>query len=654
MEHLTEGMGQQEIKGSAGRAIALRRGGKAVASLVGMEYSPPSLPAERVFVGSNRVRFGLNLVVAAIRDYGLCAVDFYRQWQAMLSSLAGAFDSTLEEAAVVAAYYSPQTYAAQNLVGAIAEIVDRQFRGMSSSDVRKWAKKRRLPSDAIEALWRFVQENRGQSLAAQVANIIDTNQSQVETYFQIKALLDGLRTGWSGGESLDEVVEAINEGLSGIRGGKYQLSKEHLIRFEQLLRGAKVLGEGEGLFQSNRAVALLPVLIQKGEPFFREVGNKKVVNFLWNILFGGNDILPTMDTRMMEAFGLFHEMYPNERMAIREALFHDDIYPIWAQEAAAYFEEIRQELGNHGIHLTIPEIQAAIWQTIRGYVDTGLLERGKVPFTFAHLFPETTVALMQKLIRRTGRFQTNALNIPYTEEVWSLLQQYRTDPTPLTQKQLTALFLGLKETIQQEQERLRELSTTFSQLKRQKRISGREIDEFITYRSKAEWRLKQQVETLKDVFRRLDKTQQRELTHSIPSPPEPSIAVGIRALLNRVFGEGWKSWRNLEDEITRLTDMIMAKQNIREQEGFGWRLTEGENDVFAQFIAETTPESLPYKTEKTLRGQEAAEKLTASALPSETLPPLFGEEYQDALKGMQSILDWVIQQQPTKFRDDVQ
>lgn len=633
-----EGTPQEEVRGTAGRSIALGRGGEAVAPLVGVELVAPTQPHQRAFTGGNRIRYGLNLVLSSIADVGLCSANFYHEWKGILSSLAGAFDRPLEEAAVVAAYFSPQTHAAQNMAGAIAQIAERHLKVSDSQSVRAWAKRHNLPEDAIAALKSFVDEQQGKPLPAQIANIISTNQKAVDAYFQLKDLLDDViaKQGGEGGMLSNEVIaEALQKQLKkeGLE-EKYVISAEAVSRFEKKLKEAGVLGEDEFWHQSSKAKALFPVLLQKGEPFFRELENEKVVNFLWNILFPDADHLPTMDTRMMEAFGLFSGMSPEEREAIREALFSKDIYRIWAEEASEYFAELQQELSEvYGIHLSIPQIQAAIWQTIRSYSDTGAVGKHEVPFTFAHLFPRTTAALLEKAVRPTTRYMTREFVPAAPEELQRLITGF--GEGRLTDKEKQNLFHQLKSQIEAEKKEVSQLSEQFSRVEKQRGVvSADDVAQFVEHRKQAGAHLRRQLELLKAVKDALPKGSLKEDELKLPSKPSTPAPVGVAALLRKMFGDEWKQWANLKEKAHTLPK---EKEALRTERGFEWRLTDEGEDVAALFPKDAPS---PIFTEATLKGiVSAKEQAERTVIPqTETTPPLFTEPYQQALAGMRAII----------------
>lgn len=643
-----------EVRGTAGRSIALGRGGEAVAPLVGVEFVSPSQPHQRVFTGGNRIRYGLNLVLSSIADMGLCSANFYHEWRGILSSLAGAFGRPLEEVAVVAAYYSPQTHAAQNMVGAIAQIAERRLKTSDSESVRAWAKQHNLPEDEIAALKSFVDEQQGKPLPAQIANIINSNQKVVDAYFQLKDLLEEAIAKQGGEGALDN--ETIANALQALiqREGlkeKHGVSAELVNRFERKLKDAGVLGEDERWYQSSKAKALFPVLLQKGEPFFRELENEKVVNFLWNILFPDTDFLPTMDTRMMEAFGLFTHMSPDEREAIREALFSKDIYKIWVDEAHEYFTELQQELSEvYGIHLSIPQIQSAIWQTIRSYSDRGLIGRDEVPFTFAHLFPRTTAALLERAVRPTTRYATREFTPAAPEQLQQLITGFREGR--LTDEEKANLFSQLKAQIETEKKEISGLNQMFSQIEKERgALSAKEAAQFVKHRKQAEAYLRQQLELLKAVKDALPKEAFKEDELKLPAEPSTPAPVGVFALLRKMFGDEWKQWSNLKEKIHTLlletqqegkgrTKTVFTpkdKETLRMERGFEWRLTEGEEDVVAQFPKNIEP---PIFTEATLTGVSLAKEEAQKAIVPQTekTPPLFDPAYEQALAGMRAII----------------
>lgn len=645
---------QMEVRGTAGRSIALGRGGEAVAPLVGVEFVSPSQPPQKVFTGGNRIRYGINLVLSSIADMGLCSANFYHEWKGILSSLAGAFGRPLEEVAVVAAYYSPQTHAAQNMVGAIAQIAERRLKSSDPESVRAWANQHNLPEDAIAALKSFVDEQQGKPLPAQIANIIKSNQKVVDAYFQLKDLLEEAIEKQGGEGALDN--ETIANALQALiqREGlkeKYGVSAELVNRFEKKLKDAGVLGEDERWYQSSKAQALFPVLLQKGEPFFREMENEKVVNFLWNILFPDTDFLPTMDTRMMEAFGLFADISPDEREAIREALFSKDIYKIWVDEAYEYFAELQQELHEvYGISLSIPQIQSAIWQTIRSYSDRGLIGRNAVPFTFAHLFPRTTAALLERAVRPTMRYTTREFTPVIPEQLQQLITGFREGR--LTDEEKVNLFRQLKTQIENEKKEISKLNRQFSQIEKEREaLSAEEAAQFVQYRKQAEAYLRQQLELLQAVKDALPKGALKEDELKLPAEPSTPLPVGVFALLRKMFGDEWKQWSNLKEKIrtllletqqeekgeTKTVFVPKDKETLRKEHGFEWRLTEEEEDVAAQFRKDTKPLIF---TEATLKGVLLAKEEAQKAIvpKTEKTPPLFDPAYEQALEGMRAII----------------
>lgn len=444
---------------SAGASIAKRSGAPAIT--FALERHHHLIPREQVFAGANPIEYGANLFLSAIKNYGICVVDFYRQWGAIASSLAGALGISRTAAAALLALMSPQTHAAQNLVGSVLYGIQRAV---------KRGKQVKPPApnleDTVAEIQRLVQVYGNQSLSQTVAKIKQSEEDVVDQLMtlieELDQILPQLQQRFDPNQPIDisQFVEELYKEIQEIASkaprsvwGEPKANKT-ILPFETRIKTIKEPQTGKHVKQKERVLKLQPHHIQqaiagiaaikgvglddvddqikvvqqlllndpevrdffavallKGEEIFAETKNRKVSNFLRNILSFGEDPLPTMDTRMMEAFGAFVGLNAAEREAIQEALFNDpELYMIWSQEAGEYFSEIAKFIEAHtGQRFTVAEIQAGIWQTIRGYKDLGLVStkegegRFVIPAIFPHLFPKTLAHLINQ-VRKLKNF----------------------------------------------------------------------------------------------------------------------------------------------------------------------------------------------------------------------------------------------------------